>query len=79
MPFPITNYCLYLYIDGKSKKYLIPKLLLQVSVREIHNSMGVPPEEGGLKEVKDEYNNIIIIDSTLRNVLPPQLKNITYQ
>ena len=37
------------------------------------------PEEGGLKEARDTYNNIIISDSTLRNILPPQLKNMTDQ
>ena len=55
----------------------MPKLLLQVSVRELHNSMVSPPEEGLLKEARDEDNNIIIGYSTLRNILPPQLKNMT--
>ena len=32
-----------------SKTKLVPKLLLQVSVREIHNIMVSPPEEGVLK------------------------------
>ena len=49
----------------------MPKLLLQVSIREVHNSMVSPPEEGGLKESMDEDNNIIIIDSTLLNILSP--------
>ena len=34
-------------------------------------------QEGGLKEARDEDNNIIISDSTLLNILPPQLKNMT--
>ena len=36
-------------------------------------------EEDGIKEVRDADNNIIIINSTLRNILPPQLKNMDYQ
>ena len=32
-----------------------------------------PPGEGGLKESIYAENNIIISDSTLRNILPPQL------
>ena len=52
-------------------------LLLQVSVRELHNSMVSPLEEGGLKEASDKDNNIIISDSTLQNIPPPQLKNMT--
>ena len=58
---------------------LVTKLLFQVLVRELHNSMVSPPEEGGLKEARDSYNHIIISDSTLRNILPPQLKNMTPQ
>ena len=55
----------------------MPKLLLQVSVEKLHNIMVSPPEEVGLKEARDEDNNIIISDSTLSNILPPQLKNMT--
>ena len=36
-----------------------------------------PPEEGELKEVRGEDNNIIISDSTLINIISPQLKEIT--
>ena len=36
-----------------------------------------PPEEGVLKDTRDEENNIIISDSTKQNILPPQLKNMT--
>ena len=37
--------------------------------------MVIPPEEGGFKEARDADNNIIISDSTLNNILPPQLNN----
>ena len=60
----IANDCIYVSIDGNSEKKLMPKLLLQVSVREIHNSMVSPQEEGGLKEARDGEHNIIISDST---------------
>ena len=36
-----------------------------------------PPEEGGLKEAMDTNNNIIISYSTLRNIIPPQIKIMT--
>ena len=39
----IENDCLYVSIDGKSEKQLMPKLIFQVSVRELHNSMLSPP------------------------------------
>ena len=38
-----------------------------------------PTEEGGLKEARDAENNTIISDSTFRNILPPQMKKMTYQ
>ena len=75
--YPISNGCICVYIDVKSKKTLVPKFLFQVSVRELHNSMVIPPEDGGLKEAKDSDNNIIVNYSTFCNILPPQLKNIS--
>ena len=36
-----------------------------------------PPEEGGLRYARGADNNIIISDSTLRTILPPQLNNIS--
>ena len=48
-------------------------------VRELHNILVSDPNDGGLKEVRDEENNIIISSSTLRMVLPPQLIQISAQ
>ena len=48
-----------------------------MSVRELHNIMVSTPEKGGLKEARDSDNNIIISDSILRKILPPQIKNMT--
>ena len=39
--------------------------------------MIIPSEEGGLDEERDAEYNIIISDSTLRNILPNQLKNMS--
>ena len=51
-------------------------MLLKVSVREIHNRILSPQEKGVIKEERYVDNNIIIIDSTLQSILPPQLKKI---
>ena len=59
---PLANDCLKLSIDGQSGTQLFPKLLLQVSVRELHNIMVSLPEEGGMKEAKDAEDNTIISD-----------------
>ena len=59
-------------LDYHTEPQLDPKLLLQVSVRELHNSLVIHPNDGGLKDARDEDDNIIISDSTLRLLLPPQ-------
>ena len=64
-------------LDDYTETQLVPKLLLQVSVRELHNSHVSDPNYGGLKDAKDEYDNIIISDSTLSSMLPPQLKQMS--
>ena len=71
---PIVNDCLMVKIDGYTEPQPVPKLLLKVSVRELHNNIVSGKKYGGLKEARDEDDNIIISDSTLRSLLPPQLK-----
>ena len=57
--------------DDQTEPQLVPKLLLQVSVRELNNSLISDPSYGGLKDARDEDDNIIIIDSTLRSHQDP--------
>ena len=61
-------------LDDQSEPQLVPKLLLQVSVRELHNSLVSDPNDGGVKYSRDEDGKIIISDSTSRSLLLPQLK-----
>ena len=46
---PILNDFLKVKIDGHTRPYFFPKLLLQVSVLELHNILIGDPEDGGLK------------------------------
>ena len=71
---PIVNDCLKVKMDGHTETQLVPKLLLQVSVRELHNNIVGDADNGRPKESRDEDDNIIISDSTLRSLLPPQFK-----
>ena len=48
-----------------------------MSVRELHNSLVSYPNDGGLKDARDEDGKIIISDSTLRSLLPPQVKQMS--
>ena len=65
--------------DDQTEPQLVPKLLLQVSVRELHNSFLSDPNDGGIKDARDEGDNIIISDSTLYSLFPPQLKQMYAQ
>ena len=73
---PISNDCLKVVLDDNTEPQLVPKLLLQVSVRELHNSLVSDPNDGGLKDASDEDGEIIISDSTLCSLFPPQLKQM---
>ena len=74
---PISNDCLKVMLDDQTEPKLVPKLLLQVSVRELHNSLVSDPNDGGMKYARDENGKIIISYSTLRLLLPPQLKQMS--
>ena len=74
---PISNDCLEVMFDDQTEPKLVPKLLPQVSVRELHNSLVSGTNDDGLKDARDEGDNIIISDSTLCSLLPPQLKQIS--
>ena len=45
-----------------------------MSVRELNNNLVSDTKDGGLKQARYEDDNIIISDSTLRSLFPPQLK-----
>ena len=67
---PIFNGCLKCMFDDQIESQLVPKLLLHVFIRELHNSILGDPKDGDLKDSRDEDDNIIISDSTLFSLLP---------
>ena len=69
---PIFNDYLKLNIDCHTELQLVSKLLLQISVQELHNILVNDPVDGELKEARYAENSIIIRDSTLRSLLSPQ-------
>ena len=73
---PVYNDCLKVIFNYQTEPELVRKLLIQVSVIEQHNSLVSYPNDGGIKDARDEDDNIIISDSTFRSLLPPQLKQI---
>ena len=67
----ISNDCLKVMFDDQKEPQLVPKFLLQMSVRELHNRLMSEPNTGGIKDARDGDDNIIISNSTLRSMLPP--------
>ena len=51
---PISNYCLKVVFYDQTEPQLVPNSLPQVSVRELHNSLVSDPNDGGLKDARDE-------------------------
>ena len=47
-----------------------------MSVRELKNSLVSDPNDGGIKDARDEIGKIIISDSTLCLLFPPHLKQM---
>ena len=64
-------------LDDSTEPQLFQKLLLRVSVRQLHNSLLSDTNDGGLKGARDEDDDIIISDSTLCSIFPPQLKQMS--
>ena len=61
---PMSNDCLKVLLDNHTEPQLVPKLLLQVSVRELHNSLVSDNSDGDIKDARDEDGKIVIRDST---------------
>ena len=40
-------------LDDQTGPQLVPKLLLRVSVRELHNSLVSDPNDGGIKDSRE--------------------------
>ena len=57
---------------GYTEPQLVPKLLFHMSIRELHKNIVSATKYGVLKEERDEDVNILISDSALRSLLPPQ-------
>ena len=76
---PISNDCLKVMFGDQTEPQLVPKLLLQVSVIELHNILVSDPNDVGIKDSRNEDDNIIISDSTLCSLLTSQLKQMAAQ
>ena len=64
--------------NGIILKERVGKLLLEISVRDLYHDLLKPPPVGLSDVYCSSTNNIIISETYLRNILPPQLRPITF-
>ena len=65
-----------MWVKDDGSKEPIAKLLITISIVELHNDMIRPESEGGLKGVRGVEGNVLISDSALRDNLPWNLRPI---
>ena len=77
IPSPQKKDTILVYNPTTKKREPVTKLLLQCSVRELHDDLIGPPPKG-LKDVyHSKTNKLLISESTFRQLLPPQLRPMT--
>ena len=73
---PIYSETLQVKRPGSSEKHRVPKLLLEIPVRELHNLLVAPTYQGGLAQSRDEENKILCSDTTLRRIIRRDLPEL---
>ena len=65
-----------LITDAKSGvKWRVPELLMECYVRQLHNDFITSPDDGGLLGARHaNTNDVIISDTMIRSLAPPQLR-----
>ena len=68
-----------LITDAESEvKRRVPKLLPECSMQQFHNEIIASPDDGGLLRSRHAYkNDVIIIDTMLHYLSPPQQRRMT--
>ena len=75
---PITRDTLLIADADTKVKRRVPKLLLECSMRQMHNELIASPDDGGLVGARHVItNDVIISDTMLRSLAPPQLRPMT--
>ena len=75
---PITRDTLLIADADTKVKHRVPKLLLECSMRQLHNELIASPDDGGLLGARHtETNEVIISDTMIRSLAPTQLRPMT--
>ena len=76
--YPIIRDTLFIADADTKVKHRDPKLVLECSMRQLHNDLIASPGDGGLLGTRHaETNDVIISDTMLRSLAPPQLRPMT--
>ena len=76
---PITRDTLLIADADFKVKRRVSKLLLECSMRQLHNELIASQDDGGLLgSIHDETNDVIISDTMLRYLAPPEPHPMTY-
>ena len=76
---PIARNTLLITDAESGVKRRVPKLLLECSMRKFHNEFIASPDDGGLLGARHaNTNDLIISDTMLPSLAPPQLRLMTY-
>ena len=71
---PISRDTLIITYAESIVKRRVPKLLLECSMRQLHNEIIASPDDGGLLGARHaNINDVIISDTMLRSLSPPLL------
>ena len=77
--YPIARDTLLITYAEYGVKRRLPKLLLECSMRQLYNELIASPDNGGLLGARHaDTNDVIISDTMLRSLAPPQLRTMTY-
>ena len=72
---PIAHDTLLITDAESGVKQIVPKLLLECSMQQLHNDLIASPDYGVLLGARHtDTNDVIISDTMLRSLVPPQLR-----
>ena len=76
---PIARDTLPIIDKGYGVKRRVPKPLLECSMQQLHNELIASPYDGVLLGSRHaDINDVIIIDTMLCSLSPPQIHTMTY-
>ena len=79
MEYSFSKNCIEIKIDGGNEKFSVNKLYLQVPIKHLYYDMIKPLCLRSFDEALDSGEHLIISDSKLCELLPPQVKLISKQ